>query len=136
MVSSKITFDILPPEFGEPNTFEILYNKLIKIKEGWGVLFDPIYTEEDRITDIEPHLFEINRNRVKISGNIPCVESVEGVAIAPIDLFKDLEDLWEDDTHDFRPRWFKTKEEAEKHITYTVNRWKHPKPWESFIRME
>jgi len=39
-----------------------------------------------------------------------------------------------DDTHDFRPRLFKTKQEALDHIEYTVKRWKNPQPWESFVK--
>lgn len=39
-----------------------------------------------------------------------------------------------DDTHDFRPRLFKTKKEALEHKTYTLNRWYNPSPWEVFIR--
>ena len=137
-MSSKVTFDILTPEFGEPDTFEIRYDKLIKIEEGWGVLFDPTYSESDendRVVDITPYLFEINRNTVKIYGNVPCVESVKGISIAPVDLFKNLKDLDVDDTHDFRPRWFKNKADAVDYITYTVNRWNNPEPWESFVEM-
>lgn len=38
------------------------------------------------------------------------------------------------DTHDLRPRLFASKEEAEKHVTYTVNRFNNPQPWEVFVK--
>lgn len=39
-----------------------------------------------------------------------------------------------DDTHDFRTRIFNTKKEALEHLEYTLNRFKNPQPWESFIK--
>lgn len=41
-----------------------------------------------------------------------------------------------DDTHDFRSRLFETKEAAEKHVKYTMDRWEHPEVWESFVRFD
>jgi hypothetical protein len=39
-----------------------------------------------------------------------------------------------DDTHDLRPRLFKTKQEAKAHLEYTLKRFKNPQPWESFVQ--
>lgn len=41
-----------------------------------------------------------------------------------------------DDTHDFRPRLFTSKKDAESHIEYTLNRFKNPSPWELFAKFE
>lgn len=38
------------------------------------------------------------------------------------------------DTHDLRPRLFASKKDAERHVTYTVNRFNNPEPWEVFVR--
>ena len=42
--------------------------------------------------------------------------------------------LWVDDTHDLRDKVFATKEEANKHLEYTLNRFKNPQPWEAFVK--
>lgn len=41
--------------------------------------------------------------------------------------------LWQGDTHDFRPRLFVMKKEAEQHIKETMARFKNPQPWEAFV---
>lgn len=38
------------------------------------------------------------------------------------------------DTHDLRPRLFRTRKEANAHVKYTTERFKNPQPWESFIK--
>lgn len=38
------------------------------------------------------------------------------------------------DTHDLRPRLFKTKKEALEHKKYTLQRWANPQPWEVFVQ--
>lgn len=63
----------------------------------------------------------------------------EVVAVYPeahnVGQFPILEDLTEDDTHDFRSRLFDTQEEAEEHLAHTLRRWAHPSPWESFVKV-
>lgn len=114
-------------------------------KPGFGVFFEPIYQEEDwgeKITDIVPYMVEIiPENIVDISG-VACVpvnteeERKEDRFFVPIANFKDVPDLTEDDTHDFRSRWFATNKEAVEHIEYTMKRYRHPQVWESFIRFD
>lgn len=43
-------------------------------------------------------------------------------------------ELFEGDTHDIRPRLFKTLKEAKAHIKYTVDRFNNPSPWECFVK--
>lgn len=40
-----------------------------------------------------------------------------------------------DDTHDFRTRIFKTRREARGFVMYTMNNWKHPAPWQCFVKV-
>jgi len=95
----------------------------------WLVSFDRIWdineeTGHERISDIEP----MELKRVTSKSYLSLCEDVVN---------KDINwntDHVNDDTHDFRPRLFKTKKEALEHIKYTVNRFKNPQPWESFIK--
>lgn len=43
--------------------------------------------------------------------------------------------LWEGDTHDLRPRIFKTKHEATTHTKNTLDRFNNARPWECFIKV-
>jgi len=42
--------------------------------------------------------------------------------------------LWEGDTHDLRPRLFKTKKEAKEHVKLVKDRFNNPQPWEVFVK--
>lgn len=54
---------------------------------------------------------------------------------------RDRDVTWNDDyvsgdTHDIRPRLFATLKQAKDHASYTLERWKNPQPWESFVKLK
>lgn len=49
--------------------------------------------------------------------------------------YLDVTPLWEDDTHDLRPRIFKTRQEADAHVKQTLDRFNNAQPWECFIKV-
>lgn len=78
--------------------------------------------EPSYIAEIEPRLERITtKNYITLDYNyaIKTMNSSEYIG---------------DDTHDLRPRLFKTKGEAQKFIDYTVNRFNNPNPWECFVK--
>ena len=46
------------------------------------------------------------------------------------------DDFKHDDTHDLRPRLFKKKRDALEHTRFTMDRFKNPQPWESFVEFK
>jgi hypothetical protein len=46
------------------------------------------------------------------------------------------ESLFEGDTHDMRPRLFRSKLDAENHVKETMQRYNKPQPWECFIKFK
>lgn len=121
-------------------------------RPGFGTVFEGVWQEEDwgeKLADVVPYLVEINPETVKDISGVAAVpiygddlavnnlgELGQVIFWVPVENFKDVPELWQDDTHDFRTRWFSTKEEAEKHIEYTMKRYRHPQPWESFITFD
>jgi hypothetical protein len=129
------------------DTFEVTVTKVHEFKEGWGVYVEPIYgfsdEEQERgeyVADIEVAVVRIDREHTSVVGDVPCVhsESWPSNFFVPVNLFREVPDLTEDDTHDLRLRdlrlrWFATREEADEHAKYTMTRWQNPSPWESFV---
>ena len=101
--------------------------------EGWGVYFDAIWDEDsDKVSEIIGGIVRIDKDHVEMFGSIPCVLDENGTG-RPIENFKELEPLGVDDTHDFRDRFFEFEEDAKEHLKDTMDRWKHPQVWESFV---
>lgn len=115
--------------------FTVTVPREYRFRRGFGVYFDAIWGGEDEpehIADVDSYVVEIAPERIQIIGGAPSLQ-VGDQSYIPADLFQELDDLWQDDTHDFRPRWFATKAEAEAHASYTEDRFRHPQPWESFV---
>lgn len=108
----------------------------MKPVDGWGVWVEIICDDEDRISDIEVGV--VNLSPVNwhygIDGII-CAKVDDNYSI-PVGNFKDHEDLWQDDTHDLRNRWFRSKFEAEEYAKSVMDTWKNPEPWRSFVCFE
>lgn len=76
--------------------------------------------------DNEPsYVAEVEAEVVKVT-----VENMRGEGL---DLNSNT-DFTHDDTHDLRPRVFKTKREAEAHARAVVEQFRNPLPWQSFIK--
>lgn len=123
--------------------FAVTSSRQIKLEEGWGVIWMPVWEGgEDmpsRIAEIYPYYGRIYPDTIEYRGGVPgimCTSPTDEAdqIFVPADSFEKVGDLTEDDTHDFRSRWFATEEEAKDHITFTLNRFNHPSPWESFVR--
>lgn len=101
-------------------------------KDGWGVHVTCIYDEDTgSVTDIEVAVVRLAPTNEHVIGGALCAR-VEDFYV-PVDCFEDVDDLPYGDTHDLRTRWFASEREAQKHATYTLRRWQHPQPWESFV---
>lgn len=109
-------------------------------REGWGVSITPLWDENEEtgaewISDIFVSVVRLSPQTEVIIGNTICAETEENFFV-PMDNFQPLEDLWENDTHDLRDRWFATEREARDHAEYTERRFKNPAPWESFVKLD
>jgi hypothetical protein len=102
--------------------------------EGWGVDIIPIWGDDERITEIDVMVVEIDAGNARLVGGAWCMPAGNGYWV-PIVNFRDESDLVYDDTHDLRTRWFATAKEATDHATYTRQRWDNPSPWESFVNL-
>jgi len=78
------------------------------------------------------YISDVDSNIVKVTSKnyLELPENVIGK-----DETMNLKGLGVDDTHDFRPRLFKTLKQAKEHEKYTVNRFKNPQPWEAFVKL-
>ena len=112
--------------------FHVSVPKKYTFREGWGVYFDGIYDDEERITEVHGGIVRITEHRIEVMGGVPCVQDENGT-YRPVENFRELEGLGVDDTHDFRDRWFQYKHEAQEHLDDTLRRFKNPQPWESFV---
>lgn len=90
----------------------------------WLVTFDAIWdideeTGREWIAEVEGDAVKVTADRLDTDG---------------MSLETNTSDQY-DDTHDFRPRLFRTAREAREHLAYTLNRFKNPQPWESFVKL-
>lgn len=111
----------------------------VEIEEGYGVWFIPVYGGEEgpeAIVDVDGGLVRIAPDTVKVSGEALVVSPENTTMIGfPVSEFQRREDLRSpDDTHDLRSRFFETREEAEEHLRYTMERWENPEPWCVFVQ--
>ena len=107
-------------------------------RDGWGVYVEPIWGHQTHYEDTgekipDPYIYEPNHVEniivlvVRLSPateayNRPgCFEPTSGFVI-PGACFEELENLWADDTHDLRPRWYQSEREARDHADYTLRR--------------
>lgn len=98
---------------------------------GWSCVDEPHNScEQAGCIEGEPnHIAEVDSEVTKVTKeNYTTLAGIEGMTLET-----NTGDKY-DDTHDLRPRLFKTKAEAEKHRKYTLNRFKNPQPWESFVK--
>jgi hypothetical protein len=116
------------------DTFTITHTITHTFRAGWGVDVLPIFDDEtDAVTEIEVSVVRIAEDTVVMHGDVPCVRG-EGYDI-PVSNFDDTGDLWADDTHDLRTRWFATEAEARAHARSVQATWDSPAPWVSFVAM-
>ncbi|MGH8009584.1 MAG: hypothetical protein ACREQ3_21550, partial [Candidatus Binatia bacterium] len=104
---------------------------------GWSVIFTPVWDldDADNVVDVSSTVVPVNLETVHIICGTPYVH-LENEDCCPLsNLWPDEPDECAPDTHDLRSLWFATKEEAENHERYTMNRYRNPQPWESFIRL-
>lgn len=80
--------------------------------------------EPTYIADIEPTIAEIT--------TVNYLTLPVDVTDQTVDLNADIDGT--SDSHDLRPRLFATKEEADAHVAYTVERFNNPQPWEIFVK--
>ncbi len=116
-------------------TLKLVNTRNIKVEEGWGVDVTPIFSDEQddsHVADIDVTVVQITKDNLEKIGGVWCVKLGENYHV-PVESFKHLDKLWQDDTHDLRTRWFATEQEARDHAEYTLSRWKNPNPWESFV---
>jgi hypothetical protein len=106
-------------------------------REGWGVCIVPMWSGEDEpehVSDIEVEVVRLGPTTEVIVAGALCVQ-VWPNAYVPMENFQPLDDLTVDDTHDLRLRWFARETDARAHAEYTLQRWKNPQPWESFVEV-
>lgn len=78
--------------------------------------------EPDRVSDVDASVTRVTRsNYLKFD-------------VIGRDLDWNTSDSY-DDTHDLRPRLFATKREAEEHVKATIDKFKNPMPWQSFVKV-
>lgn len=120
------------------DTFELATTRTVTIREGWGVACVPIWAGEDEpeaIADVEVFVVPITREACRLIGGAWCVAADDNCWI-PVESFQELEELWQDDSHDLRTRWFASFTEADAHATSVRQRWANPAPWESFVALD
>jgi hypothetical protein len=140
------------------STFELETTHTITVREGWGVdvmaiwagADEPIHSSETEVDDtyseiqmdeptyiseIQVAVVHITPAACKLVGGVWCVDTGDGSSWVPVENFRELEDLPQDDTHDLRTRWFATEREAIEHADTVKARWAHPAPWESFVEL-
>lgn len=120
-------------------TFEVrtVVTKVHTFQEGYGAYFVPIWEGEDmseRIAEVDGGVVKIASDTTELVGNVPCVK-VEDNLWVPVENFLLAPEEADDDTHDLRDRWFAEEAEAWAHVNYTIGRFQHPKPWESFVKV-
>lgn len=91
--------------------------------------------DDERVADVDAGIVRITSDTITFRGGALCVNAEDVDICFPVENFRELEDLWEDDTHDLRDRWFATEQEARDHLEYTLDRWRRPEPWESFVKV-
>lgn len=120
---------------------KVKYDKIVEFESGYGVAFIPIWEGEDepeRIVDVDAEIVEISLDNIENLNGVPHLKGGRNLnchMYYSVNHFPELENLWEGDTHDLRDRWFATKEEAEEHMNFTLERFQHPQPWESFVKI-
>ncbi len=120
--------------------FTVTRIRTITLKEGYGVWFIPVYAGEDSpnpdaVVDVDAAIVRISPDTIVMLHGEPCIP-IGNNCFIPAATFQEREELACDDTHDLRNRWFETEQEAREHMEYTLRRWKHPQPWESFVCIE
>lgn len=123
-------------------TFTVTTTHEHTFTEGWGVSINAIWSGGDEdgpeyVSDIDVAVVRITADTVEVIGEVPCVKldptSPNNRTWVPVANFKVEAARQYDDTHDLRDRWFATEEQAKHHANYTLQRWRNPRPWESFV---
>jgi hypothetical protein len=119
-------------------THRVSWMKTLEYEEGWGVAWTSIWNHETQsLSGVEGEVIALFPENVQVVGEVPCMRSANDVNMYhPIENFRHLDDLDVGDTHDFRDRWFATKEAAEEHYKHTMERFKNPQPWEAFVTFD
>lgn len=120
--------------------FSVTTQRTQTFRAGWGVSVVAVWSgDEDegpeRVADIDVSVVEIREDAVQIIGGAPCIQIAANMYV-PIENFRELPELSEDDTHDLRDRWFATEQEARAHAANVQRTWDHPPVWVSFVRLD
>ena len=120
--------------------FQVTTTTVHTFREGWGVAVIPLWSFRDEdnetISDLDVEVVPIREDLVIVSYGTPCVPSSTPKMLYPIANFRELDDLWQDDSHDARDRWFATEQEAREHAESVIKSWENPNPWQSFVVTE
>ena len=101
--------------------------------ERQGVDVDALYSEFGVLVSVDPYILEVNPQTVTDIDGQPFVRCGSFIQPAIPEVPPDeLDRIEPGEDHDLRSRTFETRKEAEIFHDYTVNRWKHPEPRESF----
>ncbi len=101
--------------------------------EEQGVDVDNLFPDPGVIAGVDPYILEVNPHTVTDIDGQPFVRCGSFLQLAIPEVPPDeLDRIEHGDSHDLLSRTFETRKEAEIFHDYTVNRWKHPEPWESF----
>lgn len=119
------------------SSFELTTTRIITVRDGWGVVCVPIWAgeESEGIAEVEVFVVPIIRDNCREIAGAWCVAADDNCWI-PVEQFQELDELTQDDSHDFRTRWFATFVEATAHATSVRQRWANPAPWESFVALD
>lgn len=120
-------------------TFTVSVTREVEVKAGWAAIVVPIWGGEDEpehVSDVETAVVEVSPETVKVVGGAVCVAAGEGEMWTPCDAGQWADDSFvADDTHDLRSHLFETKAEAEEHAASVEQQFRHPLPWQSFVRV-
>lgn len=121
--------------------FTVSITRDYTFREGWGVYVEPLWAidedDNESIAEITVEVLPIRESDVVVVGGAACLRLGQD-AYVPVDNFERLGGPGEveyGDTHDLRSRYFETEQEARDHAEFTEQRFRHPQPWESFIRV-
>lgn len=108
----------------------------MEIPNGYGLLWYAAF-DENKLVDVEPEIIEVSAATIFNHFGDLCVKGIKGSVVVPIECFAKVDDLVEDDTYDFRNRFFETYDEAKSFMESEFKSWRNQQPaWKSFVRFQ